>query len=290
MIELTGSVLAAWSADERMAIAAELRSMGGKVTRMDIAVDFHRMGLNLFKNALECAPERQGGERVRPWKVCGCKTSEVYVENGQYGLKGRTLYLGRRGKDGSGRLVRCYDKGLEQRATTVPGEWERWELELRHECACIALDLMMNAGERWIEVATGVALGAVDFREVTGSRSLARRPRCEWWQSVIDTVETIRVRATPKLPTLAGLATWAQKGIAPLFYAVKRRTGLTFDQIFEKLGCHDEGKEPSRRSAVWQFLDWYSGDYEDADDAPLDRLISDIAAGRVLGVGDALPA
>ncbi len=126
-VELNGNALASITGDESVELLRWLL-MGRKCTRIDVRLDWQcpdgeRIGLIDLATA-SC----RGDElcRARRWKPHEDMSGTERVGHG--------LYIGRRGKDGSGRYLRIYDKGLEtgERPT---GTWERYEVEHTQEVA-----------------------------------------------------------------------------------------------------------------------------------------------------------
>jgi len=100
--------------------------IGVVCSRIDIATDFHGgVAEGLIGELIDDA-DRGLGAGFRTWEArqprCGAE------------FTGDSVNIGKRGKDGSGRYVRVYDKGLEQQALPM-GQHIRYEVEYANEAA-----------------------------------------------------------------------------------------------------------------------------------------------------------
>ena len=118
------------------------------------------------------------------------------------------INIGKRGKMGSGRYLRVYDKGLEQK-TKQAGEWIRWEVELSDTCAQ-QFATKFAIEDDAIETAISHALWVVEFRENNGSRMLARRPLASWYEEITQHVRRERVTAIRAKSTVETYARWVK--------------------------------------------------------------------------------
>lgn len=200
-----------------LTILRELSKMGWKATRLDIALDFHDgAGRDLIARMHRSC---QDGE------LCGARRYQHIWEMGQDGPTGHGLNIGARGKLGSGRYLRTYDKGLEQRSAGL-GDWVRMEVEFSDDCAAQAAVTLAQASKP-DRVMVGLVLGTVDFRLVTGDQHVADRPRCEWWQALIAGAALHRPVAVRAKSTAAGYIRWIKTAVVPKAATMAAATGLT---------------------------------------------------------------
>jgi DNA relaxase NicK len=184
--------------------AREIMMQGGRCTRLDVAIDFvgdKGGGRNLIEDVLSACRARE---------MCGAKCFAL-CEGVSYtsGELGKTVYVGKRGKLGSGRFLRVYDKGLETRLLPK-GEWTRYEVEFTGDVAAqAAVDLFRAGMDDSCLVAA--AFGAFDFRRVTGRRELTLRPRLSWWQAIIGTANLIRWRVRRTMQDAAKWCQWVRR-------------------------------------------------------------------------------
>ena len=194
-VDLPGAILAEWTPDEQLDLIRWVFKVGGKVTRLDLAIDWYGGPAEWVIEALRTAAA--AGE------VTGFRKFSVINERKVGGARtGHQITFGSRGRNGSGKLVRVYDKGLETE-DAGEGHWVRYEAELTGDRATAAAGIITK-GHAGVEpgsdldyrrLTQGVAYSLLDVREVTGgkNRSLERRPRLLWWQRIIDGVELLPV-------------------------------------------------------------------------------------------------
>jgi DNA relaxase NicK len=232
MVEIPGSVLGEmFDAEERVRVLRELVRMGLRATRLDVAIDFIGLDCHLYEKALASCHAREltGARRFKPTEEYG--SGEVV---------GRTLYIGLRGNLGSGRMVRCYDKGLETGLSEQAGEWERWEAEFTGSKGGVAEQVVRAIVDApdWTIAATKYALGAVDFQEVQKNRSTSgerARPRVQWWALLLAMIDTDKKRATRKAATLFTYAKHCERAVFPKLAYLSRISGESIDQVARRL-------------------------------------------------------
>lgn len=235
VVELSGSTLAPMTNDDKVGLLAFLLSIeNAHATRLDIARDHHGSGIDLIEHLTNAchAGELTGAKRYEPAKG-------YRIEHGKPVVIKEMLSIGTRGKNGSGRYLRVYDKGLETKQQPR-GEWVRWELELSKsnaQAAAIAIAQSEDPDKTMEEY----ALGAIDFRESNGKRLRDRR-RCEWWQLVIDGVETRRDTMKRRKPDADRYARWLKHAALPSLYAYAEALDLTVTEFVEVI---TNGVEPN---------------------------------------------
>lgn len=243
MVEVPGGVLSLMNADLRLCFAGELMRLPGmKCRRVDVAGDLRdesQVGL-IASVIASCQRDELTG--LRRWEERHPKVGSRTV--------GRSVYLGRRGaKNGAGRMVRIYDKGLETK-TEPEGRWERCEVEFSGEVADKALRALLAEVE-WVPVAWDLILGAVDFRENTGDRHIQRRRRVGWWAAFVDQMRTWegdtlrRYKVEPRESSLPSYQNWLAKQVVPRLAAMAKATDFSMVDVFLDL----VPGVPSRRRA-----------------------------------------
>jgi DNA relaxase NicK len=245
-VEVSGKALAGMEGGEVYALLRYLL-MGRKCTRIDTRLDW------------QCPDGQRVGlidlvvQSCRRCEQCHARRWKLIEDNDGVESAGHGAYLGKRGKDGSGRFVRVYDKGLE--TTERPaGTWERWEVEHSGDVANdVAVKIACD--DDWMYTAKTIALGAVDFRENNGSRELARRPRVAWWEQVLDGVEPVTVREKRTATTFERWQAWLSRAAMPVMKSMAAQSGQTVgqvaDDLFAQVQPHRDGE---RHFAVAGFL------------------------------------
>ena len=223
VVDVPGGALDDMEPTERIVLCRAL-SIGGKVTRLDVAVDaLHPDRVGLIDTMLQSC---------RSGQLCGSKVWEPRERHKAGTIEAKGLCIGRRGKDGSGRYVRVYDKGLESECGDI-GTWERFEVEFSGDCAAEVGRDLLQGNDDWEPRAWSRVHGAISFREVNDQTNLDRRPIVEWWSEwcagatpvstiyrrLDTTLEThISWLREMVLPTTARLAKSAKCGIFELLY------------------------------------------------------------------------
>jgi hypothetical protein len=245
-IEFTGSRLSTMTMPERVSLMRDLSEWGAVATRVDVCADFRLCSFRLFHRAMRS--HRRG-------EVCRTRTVSPWVEyrGGKY--VGKTVYLGKRGKNGSGRYGRIYDKGLESK-TAPEGQWERYEVEFTKATAaavCAAIAYSDNA----VETCRGYLFGAFDFRLDTGAPHLDDRPRCAWWQRVIDATQTTRFSEKRPAANVMRYARHFGRCYARTLRAMAAHTGMTVADVVEALSDNSPPPEMKAGSVLDQFVKWH---------------------------------
>ena len=225
-VELSGTTCAILGEAEVLKLAHWALWNCGKPTRCDVSIDFHAnhptRPLDLI-DTVHAACESRQLCRCRRWEARQPRTA-----NGAY--TGRGINLGARGKNGSGRYIRLYDKGLETE-TKPPRTWERWETEFTQDAALQVVKQLVLSGEHWKHTALQLALGAVEFREHTGERSLKRRPLAAWWSDFLEGVEPVCVKIKHLQTNLDRYGAWLRRSVFKTLTTMSRKTGLTLDEL-----------------------------------------------------------
>jgi len=183
MVDIRGARLRTMDADDALKLLFEIARIGFKPTRLDGAIDYVDQNVNLVEQALASC---ERGE------LTGLRSFEVSMGHTIAGVPEKRML--RIGKRDSALCARLYDKSLEQKCGPA-GQWERLEVEFKDERAVELLRALQDAGSDWVDVLASRTLGAFDFRENTGRREIARRPRVAWWADLVD-------RCDPEKPQL----------------------------------------------------------------------------------------
>jgi DNA relaxase NicK len=220
---------------------------GGKATRIDVRIDFKGERVGLI-DAVHASCEARQLCRCKVWQYIAVRTAE-----GEH--LGRGVLLGKRGKEGSGRYVRVYDKGLET-GEKPPRTWERWEVEFSKDAADKVAHRLVDAA-RWEEEAVAVAFGAMELREYNGSRSLMRRPLAKWWADLLANVRPITVKVERAGTNLQKLGGWLRQSVLPTLDTMAREAGLTRDEVMRFFSGVGNLAKPTEDAptVVWEFVD-----------------------------------
>lgn len=212
VIELPGKLISELDFAQVRQLLHDLYCYGFKATRIDIALDLydHPDLITIVRDSCN------RGE------LCRSRTYQHIVQRSGPELTAHGINIGQRGKKGSGRYLRVYDKGLEQK-TRAAGEWIRWEVELSDSCAQqFAHDLAINDDP--VETAVSNAVWVVEFREKTGARMLSRRPLAEWFEQFTQHVRRERLTADRAKSTVESYARWVRTAVVPKLETIARIT------------------------------------------------------------------
>lgn len=230
-LAIPGSALDNMTSDVQLNLMRDLLALELRCTRIDIGLDLFGTGLRLLQKMREAVKRRE---------LCGLRRAEVLTDQD---TGAETLYLGRRGRRGSGRFVRVYDKGLERRSRPA-GEWVRFEVEFSGQPAQVVAPVLVAAfvglpqfgGQAWYDIALRFVLGALDFHVVTGHQALQRRPPSDFWNQFRQSIEPIRVRPAPRRSSsLERFRNFLRKSVAPRVVQMARATGQSAGKVFEDL-------------------------------------------------------
>lgn len=193
----------------------EIRSMGGRLTRLDLAID--DIGARYFSvsdvyNILDAG-------------MVSMLFKSFRLEKGRTAdgaTLGETIYIGTRQ---SACFLRVYNKKLEQNAKLkhlgkplVEHEWTRWELELKDDRA-INAGLLLEKGDNLGFVVTGILSHYIRLIELDD----VRKTRCTTlsvWDEFISNVMELSI-ASPFVPkTIEDKESWILRQVAPSMAAV----------------------------------------------------------------------
>jgi len=256
LVDLPGGALESIEPAERLGVIRSF-CMGGRLTRLDLALDaWHSDRVGLVDAIRDACARGQlcGAKRWSP------KQDYEATEPISWGVT-----VGLRGSDGSGRFVRCYDKGLETK-TLPKGRWERFEVEFVDDCACeVAADVF--GSDDWEPRAVARVNGAASFRELdpSGNGALDRRAMCAWWARWLkgsSAVVTVMKRTKTSLERYAG---WLRDSALRTLARVAEETGESMGSVVEWLVPDVRSKRDSAltRAIVAEVREWWAGHSED---------------------------
>lgn len=212
VVELPGKLISELEHEAVQRLLYELTALGFRTTRIDVALDFFDRPRLIETVAESC----EAGE------LCRSRTYQRITQCSLGALVAHGVNIGQRGKKGSGRYLRVYDKGLEQK-THDPGEWIRWEVELSDDCAQ-QFAMRFAQAEDTIECCVTHALWVVEFRQVTGSRMLERRPLAPWFEIFTQRVRRERLTAVRAKSTVESYARWVRTAVVPKLQSIAKIT------------------------------------------------------------------
>lgn len=206
LLVLPAKTLSALSVYKQKLIINELAVLGFNCTRIDPCIDDFTKTLtpDLVRQTVEAG--NQKGFSSNPyteWFASG----EVFAE------KSCSYYVGRRGKNGSGKVVRCYTKYLESKGEidSVRFEIEMSEEYSRNLFCCLA----MSHTALWSTVLLASITGAIDFIDRNFSPRLFECPRFDWWQRIVGDDASIKISKPRKIKSIKKSINWIKRQVAP---------------------------------------------------------------------------
>ena len=191
---------------DKLRFFVEHVKLGGKCTRIDAAIDVPRSLLGMGQvHAAAAAGHVVGFRRYVPTRpIRDMATGE---------LEGDMATFGRRGKDGSGRYVRVYDKGLESQ-----GEIDaiRVEVELSGDTAKQWFLILAECEDQQeFERKIGrIVVGSILFADKSGAHGHADRFRIlPWWKRIAELVGSATLKVERVRPTLEKSVAWVKRSI-----------------------------------------------------------------------------
>lgn len=195
----------------------ELSSMGGSVSRLDLALDDYEGLLNLD----EIERCLSYGEVATRWKHYEVRVGKMTI--GSLGVgDGKTLYLGSRTSE---TFARIYDKNKEQAAKNpyfVPlDHWVRFEIEIKKRRAqqlfTELLSLISSGSDDIGGFLAGYIRGLLDFKEIsTDDTNKSRWPTVAWWDTFLSFSAKLRLTLPRAIDTIERAKRWVTRSLSPM--------------------------------------------------------------------------
>ena len=246
VVSIPGSCLEGLPVSETLKLFAELLIHGVRCSRLDCAFDDYTKSMSprTLWRVLDV------GQRRGVCPLVGFRVSEFRASHHSInGSTGDTLSFGRRGKNGSGKFIRFYEKHKESKGKI---DANRWELELSGKLAAEAFGRLAcsrdDAGfATWLGAFIG---GSIDFRQRSacpGEVHLKRIPRLPWWERIIEIIGESPFVVTPPVPTMAKKEAYVRRSFAKPWVMVierKRKEGgqAAVERFFDELMQEGENR------------------------------------------------
>jgi hypothetical protein len=198
-----------------------LHALRAKCTRLDAACDLHRslLGMHQVHAAAKCG-------HVVGFRRYNCVRPVKNMNTGE--LEGDMATFGRRGKDGSGRYVRVYDKGLESQGKI---DAVRLEVELSGDVAKMwfaQLAIEPDDTAEFVRLLGRIVVGSICIADKSGSHGHADRYKIlPWWKRIVELIGTAKIKVERVAPTLEKSVKWLKKSTAVTF----ARLALAADKL-----------------------------------------------------------
>jgi len=131
-------------------------------------------------------------------------------------------WFGRRGQNGSGKYLRCYDKKLES-----DGEKDcvRWEIEFsqkKSQKVFIALSGCEGDIVVFATICGALIGGCISFVHRNGDRNINRLDVYDFWQLITESLGKLTIRIEKIQNTLTGVIEWTERQVAPSLACVRK--------------------------------------------------------------------
>lgn len=227
-------------------IKAVKNDLEGRVTRLDVAIDFYGGVESLLSDVQESC--KNGNLcRVKSW-------SPVVTYSYDEVKTGETVYLGSRKSE---RFVRVYDKGLETK-TLSPGCWVRWEAVFKGAVSDhlsggrdvgVSNSLMLLGGgvvdcKEVLNFLACEALRVAEFREQGSDLHIDRRSRVSWYDDLCLRAVGDDMRPKTKIPRNVDARQteeWIALGLSKI-RAFKESAGVDWETAFSYFDNGKTGK------------------------------------------------
>lgn len=192
--------------EHKLELFQELQKHSAKCTRLDAALDVPRSMMSMeLVHAAAKSQQVVGFKRYDPRRP---------IKNMDTGaLEGDEANFGRRGKDGSGRYVRVYDKGLE---SNYSRDCIRVEAELSGDVAHAWFDLLCQADDvaEFEKMMGRIVCGSIDFADKSGAhRHRDRFERLSWWAAIVELVGQAKLVVQRVTPAIQRTMEWAKSAL-----------------------------------------------------------------------------
>lgn len=199
-LDVPGLVLDSMEPESLRMFFFGLRKFNPKATRLDIYFDdFQRLitpsKLRRIIKKNDFSGFRKGGNIVL------YKSGRLIHDEVDFGT---------RGKSGSGKYMRTYDKSLESDGSK---DCIRYEIEFTKKHADKAFDLLsqMGSNESFAQLCGELVVGAINFVHRTGEKNIGRLKSYEFWKRIKKRLGSFVIRVSVKRPTILGMFKYIER-------------------------------------------------------------------------------
>ena len=136
------------------------------------------------------------------------------IKKGKADLLHDEVDFGRRGQNGSGKYMRCYDKNLE---TDGEKNCVRWEVEFTKERAQIIFDQIsqITSIDAFATLCGALVAGCITFVHRCSEKNIARLSVYKFWEKIKDLLGTLVIRVPSHKTNLSGKYEWVYRQVSP---------------------------------------------------------------------------
>ena len=247
-VDIQGGVLEEMTPARVLGLLHDLRDLSIKPTRIDVSGDDYEW----------CTTPAEINAAGRAEKVVGFR-SRGFHDSGIVGEEsGDTATFGKRGKNGSGRFYRFYDKNAESGGVI---DALRIELEASDSVAeqiYAHLAAAENVEQLAARIGEAVA-GGIDFVEPGTARYHKDCTRLDWWQRIVTALGQAKFTAIRVASTLETTKAWIVKAVSGAMAKVESYMALKDEDwhaFLNECMCKGRGKLKKADIAriVWEAV------------------------------------
>lgn len=230
-LSLPASVLGLLPLHEQQKVFAGLCALGVRSSRLDMRIDCY--GEEFTLTQVEEAAQAGNFGGFQSFRCIQSGNGRLARISRGLGV-GRTIEFGRRGKSGSGKFIRIYDKAIESAGKI---DAIRIELELSGERSsdCFSI-LAQSPVECWGQLIAGWIKDAIKFVDRSVSERVDRCPMLPWWEALLGAFERLSLSVHKPEPVLEKVKRWVKKQVAPSLSMVLEYCHRTGEDWFEWIG------------------------------------------------------
>ena len=225
--------------------------------RIDLAVDVRcETGVGLIKDLRQSMRRRE---------IARIKTfGDHFSYDGKGRITGHTFSMGKRGKQGSGKYIRVYDKGLE--TETLPrGQWERFEVEFTDDVACQVSQELWDTKD-FERTAFDLVCGTLNIVKRPSTTSLdvarSRLKPSPYWKAFCAGTTPLYKRAIKEMKPIENSIDYLIEIVLPQLDKAAKANGVTlFEWLRVAAGPNGENirktrSKPTDQARAKEFKKW----------------------------------
>jgi len=220
-LDVPGSALDRIEKTDLNLFLLSLRQFKPTATRIDIFFDDYSRFITPYQLSKIAVKNHFSGFRQFQNK----QQFKQNIKNGKAELLHDEVDFGRRGQNGSGKYLRCYDKYLE---TKGEKNCVRWEVEFTKERAQIIFDKLslVTSIDAFATLCGSLVVGCITFVHRCAEKNIGRLCIYKFWENIKGLLGTLVIRVPSHKTNLSGKYEWVYRQVSPTL-ACLRETFVT---------------------------------------------------------------
>lgn len=247
LLTMSGSSLSGFPADSLFKLIQDLHfKFWFKGTRSDLAFDDYQ---KIIRPSEVNEFAKQGsykGFGVHEFREGSKKSGES---------EGATIYFGKRGKNGSGKFLRFYDKDIESK-----GEIDavRWEVEFtKQKAQKVLFELAMSEDLQEFSIKIGAFIGgAIDFVEQSDCGKYNPIDRLAFWEQILHHLGAAVLRCPRPDGSIETTMEWIRTSVSPAIAKLIQAMGkeLFFGELSKYTGSVKLTERAQSQIRVYHYI------------------------------------